>query len=423
MLVPTIPKKRWRYKKCGQSKTSGRITRFYSYPSSAYACSNLYPMIAPTVTTASNPVLHILHLEDSLIDHRLTIATLRRASLAFTIAHADTLDTFLQLALAENFDAILADYRLPGFTALDAWHALSRHTMHPPFILLSGAIGEAAAVDAMRLGIADYVLKDDMARLPHVIERACEVHQARLAGERAIAELAASQRRLADLTEHLQSSIEQERAAIAREIHDDIGGALTAIRFDLAWVARHSTQPKVREHTQAATHMLQHALGASQRIMMNLRPPILDQGLIAAVQWLADSFERRTGVSTQVRSSSAHLALSDDIQLVAYRTAQEALTNISKYAAATQVSLELSDGEGVLTLEISDNGCGIAPAALAKPKAFGIQGLHERARTVDGWLDVSSQPGKGTSVILSIPLPCTLAPKGDKKNDQSGAVR
>ena len=380
-------------------------------------------MIAPIVTAASEPVLHILHLEDSLIDHRLTRATLRRAGMAFNMAHADTLEAFMQQVLTEKFDVILADYRLPGFTALDAWQQVAQQKTHPPFILLSGAIGEAAAVDAIRLGMADYVLKDDMVRLPHVIERACEVHQARLARERAIADLAASQRRLADLTEHLQSSIEQERAAIAREIHDDIGGALTAIRFDLAWVARHTTQTQVREHTQAATQMLQHALGASQRIMMNLRPPILDQGLVAAVQWLADSFERRTGVPTQVRSSAAHMALGSDVQLVAYRTAQEALTNISKYAAARQVCIDLSDCEGVLTLEITDDGCGIDPPALAKPKAFGIQGLHERARTVDGWLDISSQPGKGTSVILSIPLPCTLAPKGDKKNDQSGAVR
>ena len=369
-------------------------------------------MIAPIVTAASEPVLHILHLEDSLIDHRLTRATLRRAGMAFNMAHADTLEAFMQQVLTEKFDVILADYRLPGFTALDAWQQVAQQKTHPPFILLSGAIDEAAAVDAIRLGMADYVLKDDMVRLPHVIERACEVHQARLARERAIADLAASQRRLADLTEHLQSSIEQERAAIAREIHDDIGGALTAIRFDLAWVARHTTQTQVREHTQAATQMLQHALGASQRIMMNLRPPILDQGLVAAVQWLADSFERRTGVPTQVRSSAAHMALGSDVQLVAYRTAQEALTNISKYAAARQVCIDLSDCEGVLTLEITDDGCGIDPPALAKPKAFGIQGLHERARTVDGWLDISSQPGKGTSVILSIPLPCAIPSPG-----------
>lgn len=372
-------------------------------------------MIAPIVTAApEHPlhILHILHLEDSLIDHRLTVATLRRAGMAFAMAHADTLENFMQLALSEQFDVILADYRLPGFTALDAWREVSQQKTHPPFILLSGAIGEAAAVDAIRLGMADYVLKDDMARLPHVIQRACEVHEARLARERAIADLAASQRRLADLTEHLQSSIEQERAAIAREIHDDIGGALTAIRFDLAWVARHTTQTQVREHTQAATQMLQHALGASQRIMMNLRPPILDQGLVAAVQWLADSFERRTGVPTQMRTSAASMVLTNAVQLVAYRTAQEALTNISKYAAAAQVCIDLSDCEGVLTLEISDDGCGIDPPALAKPKAFGIQGLHERARTVDGWLDISSQLGKGTSVILSIPLPCVIPSVG-----------
>jgi signal transduction histidine kinase len=333
--------------------------------------------------------------------------------MVFTMAHADTLEAFIQRVLTESFDVILADYRLPGFTALDAWHALSQQSTRPPFILLSGAIGEAAAVDAIRVGMADYVLKDDMARLPHVIQRACEVHEARLARERAIADLATSQQRLADLAEHLQSSIEQERTAIAREIHDDIGGALTAIRFDLAWVTRHTTQAQVREHIQAATQMLQHALGASQRIMMNLRPPILDQGLVAAVQWLADSFERRTGVPTQMRTSTASMVLSNAVQLVAYRTAQEALTNISKYAAATQVRIELSDGEEVLTLEISDNGCGIDPPALKKPKAFGIQGLHERARTVDGWLDISSQPGKGTSVILSIPLPSTIPLSGE----------
>ena len=147
-------------------------------------------MIAPIVTAASEPVLHILHLEDSLIDHRLTRATLRRAGMAFNMAHADTLEAFMQQVLTEKFDVILADYRLPGFTALDAWQQVAQQKTHPPFILLSGAIGEAAAVDAIRLGMADYVLKDDMVRLPHVIERACEVHQARLARERAIADLA-----------------------------------------------------------------------------------------------------------------------------------------------------------------------------------------------------------------------------------------
>ena len=357
------------------------------------------------VTIASDQPLNILHLEDSPADHELAVITLRRSGMACTVQRVDSLPEFQQLVDTQSYGVILADYRLPGFTALDAWGHVAQKPQHPPFVLLSGAIGEAAAVDAMRLGIADYLLKDDMPRLPHVIARALEVHEARRAREQAVADLAVSERRLAELAEHLQTSIEQERAAIAREIHDDIGGALTAVRFDVAWMARHSTDPAMQEHAASAVDMLQHAIGASQRIMMNLRPPILEQGLVAAVQWLAAGFERRTGVPTRVQSSSDTIDTPAAIQLVAYRTAQEALTNISKHAQPGKVDIELSDKEGVLTLEVADNGRGIAPEMRDKPKAFGLKGLQERARTVGGWLDISSRPGQGTSVILSIPLP------------------
>jgi len=362
------------------------------------------------VTIAPDQTLSILHLEDSLADHELTARTLQRSGLRCHLQQVDTLPEFQRLTDLQSFDIILADYRLPGFTALDAWAHVAQKPQHPPFVLLSGAIGEAAAVDAMHLGFADYLLKDDLPRLPHVIARALEVHEARRAREQAVAELAASERRLADLTEHLQTSIEQERAAIAREIHDDIGGALTAVRFDVAWIGRHSADPALQEHAASAAEMLQHAIGASQRIMMNLRPPVLEQGLVAAVQWLADGFQRRTGVPTRVVSSSEAIAAAADVQLVAYRTAQEALTNVAKHAQPAKVQIELSDREGVLTLEVADDGRGIAPEMLDKPKAFGLRGLHERARTVGGWLDISSRPGRGTSVILSVPLPLAAPP-------------
>lgn len=360
------------------------------------------------VPATSDQTLEILHLEDSQADHQLAALTLRRSGMLCRLKQVDTLEEFHQLVNTESFDLILADYRLPGFTALDAWSYVAQKLQHPPFILLSGAIGEAAAVDAMRLGVSDYLLKDDIRRLPHVIGRALEVHEARRAREHAVAQLAASQGRLAELAAHLQTSIEQERASIAREIHDDIGGALTAVRFDVAWIGRHTADSAMRDHATSAADMLQHAIGASQRIMMNLRPPILEQGLVAAVQWLATSFERRTGVTTRVQSSSDTIQTTSAIQLVAYRTAQEALTNISKHAQPSHVAIELSDREDVLTIEITDNGKGIAPEMLDKPKAFGLKGLQERARTVGGWLDISSLPNKGTSVILSVPL--TSAP-------------
>ena len=364
-------------------------------------------MEAPAPAIESATGYRVLHLEDSEVDHELVKFLLRKSAVPFHLHRVETLDAFLAYLREQAVDVILADYRLPGFTAIDAWNALRAQTgdgMPPPFVLLSGAIGESAAVDALQRGISDYLLKDDVTKLAHVIKRAIEVHESRLAKARADAELAQSERRLAELTEYLQSSIEQERASIAREVHDDIGGSLAAIKFDLAWVARHSEDAALLEHVRAATEMLQHAIGASQRIMHNLRPAILDQGLVAAVQWLASDFERRTGVPTRVQVSRETLAVSKAIQLVAYRTTQEALTNISKYANASSVRIEMSDAEGVLTLEIADKGRGLDRQELDKPRAFGIRGLHERARTVGGWLDVSSRVGEGTSIILSVPL-------------------
>lgn len=361
-------------------------------------------MPPPMPTPPPQQPIHILHLEDSAIDHSLVLRSLRQSGLTAQLQRVDNLAAFEQAVQTAEFDLILADYRLGGFTAIDAWNCLERQPRRPPFVLLSGAIGEAAAVEAIKLGMSDYLLKDNLGKLAHVVTRAIELAQTRRAKENADAELAASERRLADFALHLQNTIEQERAAIAREIHDDIGGSLAAIKFDLAWMGRHCADQATLAHVNTAGDMLQHAIGASQRIMMDLRPAILDQGLGAALDWLCSGFEKRTGIKTSLRAAPSQIDLPKDVQLTAYRTAQEALTNIAKHAQCSQVKIELSDAEAVLTLEITDNGGGIAPDALAKPKSYGLRGLRERAKTVGGWLDVSTGAGGGTAIILSIPL-------------------
>ncbi len=351
----------------------------------------------------SRAPVRILHLEDSRVDHALVKFALQRSQMPCELTLVDTLDDFRRELLTGSHGFVLADYHLPGFSGLDAWDILNASGIDLPFVILSGAIGETAAVDAMHRGVSDYLLKDSMNRLAHVIQRALEVHETRRAKRAADIELAQSRQRLAELAEHLQTSIEQERADIAREIHDDIGGSLAAVKLDLAWVARRTHDHETRHHLDTALEMLQHALGASQRIMLNLRPPILDQGLVAAVQWLASSFEKRTGLPVLVRRSAEFIEVPRDVQLVAYRCAQEALTNIAKHANASAVHIDLSDREAVLTLEVNDNGQGMGPHALRKAKSFGLLGLKERAQKVEGWLDVSSSP-RGTSVILSVPL-------------------
>ncbi|QCB46836.1 response regulator [Hydrogenophaga sp. PAMC20947] len=354
--------------------------------------------------TPEKPLVRILHLEDSRVDHTLVKFALQRSGMHHELTLVDTMPEFQRELASGQYDVVVADYHLPGFSGLDAWEHVKASGTDIPFVILSGAIGEAAAVEAMYRGVSDYLLKDSMPRLSHVIERALVLGQTRRAKTRSDAKLAESRQRLAELAEHLQTSIEQERADIAREIHDDIGGSLAAVKLDLAWVLRRAEDEAMRKHLDSAMEMLQHALGASQRIMMNLRPPILDQGLVAAVVWLASGFERRTGVRTHVRRSSEQLEVSREVQLVAYRSAQEALTNVSKHAPqATAIEIDLSDREGVLTLEVSDNGPGMAPDAMLKSHSFGLLGLRERAAKVGGWLDVSTTSG-GTSIILSVPL-------------------
>ena len=349
----------------------------------------------------------LLHLEDSELDHELVLAQLRRGGLAVEARRVESQAEFLQ-ALGEPWDVIVSDYNLPGFSGLVALDLLKARGSSVPFVIVSGEIGEDTAVAAMRNGASDYLLKNNLARLLPALLHAMEAGQEHEARERADAELADSRQRLQELAQHLQTSIEGERASIAREIHDDVGGSLTAIKFDLAWIARHAgadaAGQALRARAQGALETVAHAVEASQRIMHNLRPAILEQGLAAALQWMAARFERRTGIGCRLRLPRELPPLPPGAALVAYRVAQEALTNVTKHAQAALVEIDLAAAGGVLSLEISDDGRGIAPADLAKARSFGIRGLHERAHTVGGWVDLSRRRGGGTTLILSIPL-------------------
>ena len=129
----------------------------------------------------------------------------------------------------------------------------------------------------------------------------------------------------------------------------------------------------------------------------------LEQGLVAALQWMANQFEKRNGVSCLFRTSHDSMQLPPGVPLVAYRFAQEALTNVSKHAQASKASVDIAQAGGVLSIEVTDNGKGLSPDDLAKARSFGIRGLHERAETAGGWVDISSNPD-GTTLILSVPL-------------------
>ena len=363
--------------------------------------------------------LRVLHLEDKESDQARVALHLQRAGLLPEVLRVDSEAAYREALNSGDWDVVLSDFNLPGLTGLRAQQILKDSGKDVPFILISGEIGEDTAVAAMRNGASDYLLKSNLARLAPAIEHAIAARRDRLARHHADSELAASRRRLSELAQHLQNSVERERAAIAREIHDDVGGSLTAIKFDLAWIGRHAESPAVQQRVATALEMLTHAFEASQRILHNLRPAILDQGLVAALQWMASRHEKREGLICRFRTSHETMQLPPGVPLVAYRFAQEALTNVSKHAQATRVTIDLSLSRGVLSLEVSDNGQGLERADLDKANSFGLRGLHERASTVGGWVDVSSS-ARGTVLMLSVPV--RGAESGDLNDDSDPLV-
>jgi len=358
------------------------------------------------------PHLKVLHIEDSEPDHALVVAALRKHWERIDVRR---IERWLDLthALAQpDFDVILADFHLPGFTAMQAWDLVRNVSPSTPFVLVSGAIGEAAAVAAVKAGMSDYVMKDDLGPLRSAIQGAMSVKQAEVERNAAQEQLELSKQRLSELTSHLQEAIEEERLRFARDIHDDLGSALTAIKLDLATALRQADPLPARSHVESALETVQQAVLACQRIAFDMRPPILDEGIGPALHWLVDNLRQRTSIKIRLTESIEDTGLPPALALTAYRTAQEGLNNALKHAQCASIAIDLSVGGGVLTVDLRDDGTGMAPQSDAKKGAFGLRGLHERAAAAGGWLDVSSQPGRGTALTLVIPYQGTRMANG-----------
>jgi signal transduction histidine kinase len=220
------------------------------------------------------------------------------------------------------------------------------------------------------------------------------------------AELMASRARLAELTAHIERAKEHERTRIAREIHDDLGGNLTAIKMALAMLATRLPQyePALADKAAYVDGLVDRTIEAVHRISLDLRPSMLDLGLVAALEWQAREFEKQAGVACVFRSAHKEIELDQEHAAALFRISQEALTNIAKHAAATRVTVSLRRDRHGLALTICDNGRGIEPADRLKPQSFGLRGMNERALALGGTMSLSAAPGGGTMVGIKIRL-------------------
>ncbi|MEP7355814.1 MAG: PAS domain S-box protein, partial [Anaerolineales bacterium] len=224
-------------------------------------------------------------------------------------------------------------------------------------------------------------------------------------------EVRASREQLRQLSGHLQATREEERARISREIHDELGGALTGLKMAITRLDKglETLEPaEMHERTRDMTQLLDQTVGTVRRIASDLRPGILDDfGLAAAIEWQLQDFGKRSGLATdyQVAGEEFELDIDSNRTTALFRVFQETLTNVARHAQAKSVRVRLELNPDVVRLEVRDDGQGISPASQANARSLGLLGMRERVRLLNGDLDIHGEPGQGTTVTVRLPLP------------------
>src|SRR5581483_11903790 len=224
-------------------------------------------------------------------------------------------------------------------------------------------------------------------------------------------ELRASREQLRALAARVESVREAERTRIARELHDDLGQALTGLRLELSWLAgrlrrsRSETNRELVERTRSMIALVDQTVEATRRTASELRPGILDDlGLAATIEWQAADFQRRTSIRCRVSIALRTADPEPDISTAVFRTVQEALTNVARHPGASQAWIALEERDGELVVEIADDGRGITDSERVGVGSLGLLGMRERARLLGGRLTITGANGGGTTVRAAIPV-------------------
>lgn len=347
-------------------------------------------------------------LEDNPTDSELAVHTLRHGGVKFTATRVETEADFVRELESNPPDLILSDYALPGFDGYAALDIAKKKAPNIPFIFVTGTMGEEVAIETLKNGATDYVLKHRLARLVPSVHRALREAGERAERRRAQEQLRESHEQLRALSVYLQHVREEERTRIAREVHDELGQALTSCKLDLSIMANKLPHhlAHLKEKARSLSAHIDATIHTVRRIATELRPGILDHlGLIAALEWQANEFQTRTGIKCDVLTDLHEPLLTPELATTFFRIFQETLTNIIRHAGATHVMVHLKEADGRIILDVKDNGRGISPAEISNTRSMGLLGMKERAALLGGTFKIGPAPnGKGTLASVSIPL-------------------
>jgi signal transduction histidine kinase len=324
------------------------------------------------------------------------------SSLGQNLMIAQSGEEALKLALKHDFAVILLDVRMPGIDGFETAKMIRgrERSKQTPIIFLTAQADEMNSMfRGYAVGAVDYLMKPVV---PEVLKSKVAIFvELHMKSER----LRESEDKLRRLAAHLISVREEERAHIAREIHDELGQVLTGIKMEVGWLAKRLKEPSLLEKTDSMSKLIDSTVQTVRKIATGLRPEMLDDmGLIAAVGWQAKDFQKRTGIRCRTKLPPEGTKLDLDVSTTAFRIFQEILTNVARHSRATRVDIDLAVTEELLKLEVADNGVGIPDSDLYGRKSLGLLGMQERALLFGGTVRISGTPGHGTSVSVQIPI-------------------
>jgi signal transduction histidine kinase len=335
-----------------------------------------------------------------------------------TLVLASSGEEALRSVERDEFAVILLDARMPGMDGFTTARRIRERPgpRHTPIIFLTAAYEDLASIfRGYEVGAVDYIVKP---LIPEVLKSKIAVfvdlYNKNTALTREIAERRVTEERLREseenlraLAAHLQSVREEEQIRIAREIHDELGQALTGLKMDLTWLAGglRPEQKGLVEKTTAMFRLIDGTIKSVRRIASGLRPEVLDEiGLTAAIGWQARDFQVRSGIRCNVELPAEGPQLDQARSTAVFRIFQELLTNVARHAHATRVDVRMGLEGDTMWLKVQDNGRGITEARINSSKSLGFLGMRERALPFDGKIEIEGQRGKGTTVTIRIPL-------------------